>query len=126
MKKLLYLGFVLMLGSCGSSTVNLDGRDVSIVEIDNLEVMDEDLGKMNWDDAMKACADLGDGWRLPNPIELNLLYKNKGKIGSFAPSHYWSSYGYDARYAMAQNFFTGKKGYGKVKKTRLYARAVRD
>ena len=40
MKKLLYLGFVLMLGSCGSSTVNLDGRDVSIVEIDNLEVMD--------------------------------------------------------------------------------------
>ena len=81
---------------------------------------------MTWDDAMKACADLGDGWRLPTKDELNLLYENKEKIGGFAHSDYWSSYGYDARHAMAQNFFTGKKGYGKVKKTRLYARAVRD
>lgn len=43
MKKLLYLGIVLMLASCGSSTLNVDGREVSTIKIDNLEVMTEDL-----------------------------------------------------------------------------------
>ncbi len=56
----------------------------STIKIGNLEVMTEDLGEMNWDDAMKACADLGDGWRLPTKDELNLLYENKEKIGGFA------------------------------------------
>ena len=42
--------------------------------------MTEDLGEMNWDDAMKACADLGDGWRLPTKDELNLLYENRIKL----------------------------------------------
>ena len=36
--------------------------------VGNLEVMTEDLGEMNWEDAMKACADLGDGWRLPTKL----------------------------------------------------------
>ena len=77
-----------MFASCGaneseseSSTVNFARREVSTIKIDNLEVMTEDLGEMNWDDAMKACADLGDGWRLPTKDELNILYKNKYKIG---------------------------------------------
>ena len=81
MKKILYLGIVLMFASCGaneseseSSTVNFARREVSTIKIDNLEVMTEDLeGRMTWDDAMKACADLGDGWRLPTKEELNIL-----------------------------------------------------
>jgi len=65
MKKLLYLGIVLMFASCGSdelessasnesessanesesttSTVNVDGKDFSTIKIGNLEVMTEDL-----------------------------------------------------------------------------------
>ncbi len=44
--------------------------------------MTEDLvGLMNWDDAKEACENLGDGWRLPTKDELNILYKNKDKIG---------------------------------------------
>ena len=81
MKKLLYLGIVLMFASCGSSTLNVDGREVSTIKIDNLEVMTEDLGYMNWREAQNYCADLGDGWRLPTKDELNLLYENKEKIG---------------------------------------------
>ena len=83
MKKLLYLAIILILGSCG--------RKVLTIKIDNLEVMTEDLGVMNWNDAVKACADLGDGWRLPTKDELYILYKNKDKIGGFADFKYWSS-----------------------------------
>ena len=98
MKKLLYIGIVLMFGSCGSiesesssSTVNVEGREVSTIKIDNLEVMKEDLGKMKWDEAKKACENLGDGWRLPTEDELNVLYENKVEIGGFASDTYWSS-----------------------------------
>jgi hypothetical protein len=34
---------------------------------------------------------LGDGWRLPTEDELNFIYKNKDKIGSFSNSHFWSN-----------------------------------
>jgi regulator of replication initiation timing len=61
------------------------------VKIGNLEVMTKDLGKMEWDDAKRACADLGDGWRLPTRNELNILYINKDKIGGFEDYGGWSS-----------------------------------
>ena len=113
-----------MLASCGSSTVNVDGREVSTIKIGNLEVMTDDLGDMNWDDAMKACADLGDGWRLPNPHELNLLYENKEKIGGFATNFYWSSTEFDNSSAGTQFFGNGGQvnydEYGTY-----YVRAVR-
>jgi len=106
-----------MLGSCGSnesesirtnesesaasnesesaasndSTVNVNIREVSTVKIGNLEVMTEDLGYMEWVEAQEACADLGDGWRLPTKGELKVLYKNKDKIGGFDIFFYWSS-----------------------------------
>ena len=80
-----------MLASCGSNgTVNYNGREVSTVKVGNLEVMTEDLEEMSWDDAKKACADLGDGWRLPTKDELNVLYENKDEIGGFANGLYWS------------------------------------
>ena len=49
---------------------------------------------MTWEDAKKACAALGDGWRLPTKDELNILYENKDKIGGLIHqlrSPYWSS-----------------------------------
>ena len=113
MKKLLYLGIVLMFVSCGSneleisaSTANVSGREVSTIKIGDLEVMTEDLGKImkweqsedvvdydyiEWEKARKTCENLGDGWRLPTKDELNLLYENKCKIGGFTNNNYWGS-----------------------------------
>ena len=63
------------------------------VKIGNLEVMTEHLGEMKWAEAMKVCADLGDGWRLPTKRELNILYENKGKIWVYTMpcGDHWSS-----------------------------------
>ena len=60
------------------------------IKIDNLEVMSEDLGRMEWYDAKEACEKLGDGWRLPTKDELNILYENKDKIGGFVDFAYSS------------------------------------
>ena len=116
-----------MLASCGSneSTVNVNGREVSTVKIGNLEVMTEDLGEMDWDEAMKACADLGDGWRLPTKDELNVLCENKDKIGGFALRYYWSSKEYGSFGAWLQGFNLGNQ-YPNGKGSGGYVRAVRD
>ena len=96
----------------------------STIKIGNLEVMTEDLGEMNWEDAKKACADLGDGWRLPTKDELNLLYENKEKIGGFANSLYWSSTEFGNLDAWLQVFNDGyQDGYAKGYAN--YVRAVR-
>ena len=69
----------------------------STVKIGNLEVMTKGLGEMNWDDAMKACAALGDGWRLPTKEELNILYQNNDLSDDFYNDDaYWSSTEYSA------------------------------
>ena len=134
MKNLLYLGIILILASCGSnesestasneSTVNVNGREVSTVKVGNLEVMTEDLGHMSWDDAKKACADLGDGWRLPTKDELNVLYENKDEIGGFAGSYYWSSTESDSSRAWGQAFGFGAQFFY-FKSNVAYVRAVR-
>lgn len=105
MKNLLYIGIILILASCGlneverGSSVNVNGREVSTVKIgpdaegQYLEVMTEDLGKMNWDEANRTCADLGDGWRLPSKDELNILYIRKNQIGGFTSNGYWTHTG---------------------------------
>ena len=126
-----------MFASCGSnesesaaesesatSTLNVSGREVSTIKIGNLEVMTEDLGKMTWEDAKKACADLGDGWRLPTKSELNILYENKDKIGGFATNYYWSSTEGGGDNAWRQDFLYGTQ-LGDVRGNYYYVRAVR-
>ena len=99
-------------------------KNSSTIKIGNLEVMTEDLGDMNWDEAKKACKNLGDGWRLPKKYELNLLYENKEKIGGFANIYYWrSSEGGDGN-AWGQNFDNGHQ-YVNGKYDTDYVRAVR-
>jgi hypothetical protein len=68
------------------------------IKIGKLVVAQNDLinyknwnDKMPWRDATDACKLLGNGWRLPTRAELNILYKNKGKIGGFTDDYYWSS-----------------------------------
>jgi hypothetical protein len=47
---------------------------------------------MFWEDAQKACANLGSGWRLPTQDELDFMFTNKVEICGFSYSdYYWSS-----------------------------------
>jgi hypothetical protein len=96
----------------------------STVKIGNLEVMTEDLGKMTWEDAKKAGADLGDGWRLPTKEELNMMYENMDKIGGFADDAYWSSTDVGNLIAYRQFFDDGYQTFS-PKGNSHYVRAVR-
>jgi len=96
------------------------------IKIGKLEVAQYDFLKyMNWNDAVKACADLGGGWRLPTIEELSLLYKNKVKIAFFADYIYWSSNEYDGNSAwVLYCSFGGEEA--KLKGSPCYVRAVRS
>ena len=83
-----------------------------------------ELGEMEWDDAMKACAALGDGWRLPTRVELLLMYENKDVVGGFASNGYWSSTEYDNVSAWVQFFLYGNQ-FLNVKGGNYYVRAVK-
>ena len=109
------------------SIVVVNGKNVSTIKIGNLEIMTEDLGRMDWREATKACADLGDGWRLPTRDELNILFENKDKIGGFANLYYWSSTEFDNSTAWVQNFnygyqyyFSNGFNYGNVRSVRAF------
>ena len=70
-----------------------------------IKVYHKDIGEYNWDDAIKACEDLGDGWVLPDRLELLAMYMQKDEIGGFANIKYWSSTEFDYNYGWIQNFF---------------------
>jgi hypothetical protein len=53
---------------------------------------------MKWDIAREVCQKLGEGWRIPTKSELNLIYKNKYKIGGFINDYYWSSKEFETDY----------------------------
>tara|TARA_B110000285_G_C14825007_1_gene468270 strand:- start:149 stop:610 length:462 start_codon:yes stop_codon:yes gene_type:complete len=152
MKKLLYLGIVLMFASWwylssesqvsteirpwGLPNPNAEG-EFSTIKIDNLEVMTEDCREMEWDEAKEVFDELGDGWRLPTKDELNILYENRAKIGGFNTNHhsyYWSSEdngaGYpDDEYPWSHawtNHFDGGGEHKLPKKYAYYVRAVRS
>ena len=115
--RVIYVLMVLALIGCSSDRT---------VRIGNLEVMTEDLGgNMTWDEAVKACEDLGDGWRLPTKTELNILYENREKIGGFAITNYWSSTEYVYSTVWEQNFGLGNQGNFVGKNGPGYVRAVR-
>jgi hypothetical protein len=62
------------------------------IVIKNLEVASHDFPKlMTYNEAVAACAELGDGWRLPTIRELNKMRKKTKKLVGFSSSNYWSS-----------------------------------
>ena len=65
------------------------------MKTENLELYPTDFPKqMSWKDAINHCESLGDGWRLPNIDELNLMYieyKKDNSIADFTYTYYWSS-----------------------------------
>ena len=58
------------------------------IRIGRIEVAEYDFPKLNWDDAVHACANLGSGWRLPTKDELYLMSNNKDYIGGFSSNYY--------------------------------------
>jgi hypothetical protein len=75
-----------------------------------IEVMTDDLGKMNWYEAKEVCDKLGDGWRLPTKDEFIILYSNRKSIGGFKDGAYWSSMNYD-NYSMYTFLFDKGNAY---------------
>ena len=84
----------------------------------------KELGEMTWEEAKKACKQLGKGWRLPTRVELLLMYKNKNIIGGFANLSYWSSTEFDSFSAWIQYFVNGDQHYFN-KYFSYYVRAVK-
>ena len=95
-------------------------------KIGKLMVAQRDFpSQLKWNEAFQACAKLGNGWRLPNKEELNLLFINKAKMGGFSGQYYWTvSESSDGR-AWLQFFNDGTQDdYYKISK--CWVRAVHD
>ena len=89
MKTLLLITYLFICSMVIGQSSQIIGKSI---KIGRLEIAQNDFPDgMMWNQAKKACAGLGKGWRLPTKNEFNLLYKNKDKIGGFAvESNYWS------------------------------------
>lgn len=112
--------------------ITIDGVEYSITPVTKnkvfeqhlkFEVYPEDLGEHNWNDAVKVCNELGDGWRLPTREELHLMWLNKDD--SFAAAYYWSSSEFNNNNAWDQYFSNGNQ-FISYKLNTNYVRAVRD
>ena len=84
----------------GDSTTIVDGYESITIDGKTIQIDKEDFpSAMNWDDAKKACENLGNGWRLPDIDELTAMdeqlhQKGKGKFK--IDGVYWSSSVYNA------------------------------
>jgi hypothetical protein len=82
--------------------------------------------KMIWEQAISACEELGNGWRLPTIKELEVMYKelHKKGNGNFKEPFYWSSTENDDDNAW-YFFFVYDNSSIISKYSTLYVRAVR-
>ncbi len=105
--------------------INSDGKHGKIVGLN-------DLGKMNWNSAVSACRNLGNGWRLPSKGELLAIYNVKGTlnstlaaVGDELPSvFHWSSTEYNSDCAWSVSMGYGYTGNGSKSGNFFYVRAV--
>jgi len=79
---------------------------------DRIQVANEDIdGELNWFQAVRACSNMGQGWRLPSIEELKVIYSDiylKGKGGNFKEKIYWSSTEIDSELAWIFLMETGQ------------------
>ena len=121
MKKLLLLPLLMItFFSFAQDAKVIIGKPV---KIGNLLVAQNDFPiEMKWEDAKKACTRLGAGWRLPTKNELNILFKDRERIGNFFivldPKNEYGNYYYSsseggshhgAILAWIQDFNNGKQ-----------------
>jgi hypothetical protein len=125
MKTLFFIPFLFMCTMVIGQSSEIIGTPT---KIGNLEVAQNDFpNRMEWNNAVKACSELGNGWRLPTKNELNLMYGNRVKIGRFANNDYWSSTEEDSDNAWRQYFNGGsqallfkKRGFANVRAVRVF------
>ncbi|WP_149275688.1 TIR domain-containing protein [Pareuzebyella sediminis] len=93
----------------------------------------EDMGPMPWKDAIKIHEQLGEGWRLPTLMELEIMYHTIGQgatnDGRFADKLYWSATPYDKHQARLLRFTDGNTSYhynNALEKRKFLVRAIRD
>ena len=124
MKNLLIIPmfFACYMGMC-QAQASVIGKPI---RLQNFEVAQYDFEeKMTWEKAKAKCYRLGKGWRLPTTNELNVMYKNKDRIGGFANSSYWSSTEYVFVFLAWYQFFgDGYQNYDN-KTSAYYVRAIR-
>lgn len=63
-------------------------KSIEFITIDQLDIATKDLGFFDSKQAKLACQKLGDGWRLPNEDELNVIYEQNDKLGTFKTNYY--------------------------------------
>jgi hypothetical protein len=105
-------------------SASIIGKSIKIVNYLLVAQNDFPIGMM-WDDANKACAALGDGWRLPTQEELNILYQNKDEIGGFSNKNFWSSTVYSDNNLGWQSFGDGSASRTKKEAKYVNVRAVK-
>lgn len=104
--------------------VTPDGKRGKIVSLNS-------LGKMPWENAIAACRNLGNGWRLPSKEDLLAIYKVKSTLNStlaavgdeLSSTWYWSSTEYSSGCAWLVHMRNGDPGYDR-KPYDYYVRAV--
>jgi hypothetical protein len=100
---------------------------ISPITGERLQVVDNDFEEeMTWEQAIEVCKNLGDGWRLPTKLEMEVIYSqlHENGIGNFEASCYWSSTEYNLGGAWLLNFGNGDT-YGDGKNNTGKIRAVR-
>jgi hypothetical protein len=103
------------------------------IKIGNILVAENDISEdLNLEDAKKACQALGKGWRLPTYAEMNIIFKNRDKIGGFEENMYWTSSVLNSNLGVSFKFWyssknskLGHKGSSQ-KSFLLYVRAVKS
>jgi hypothetical protein len=135
MKTLLTLLFILPFfvfsqKSVIKKTYNLNGLEIAQFDF---------LNPMTYDEAVKACSKLGDGWRLPTKEEMEKIYENKDMLGGFVSPiyvsdnseffvdnnvYYWSGSSYGSDYVWVIGFTHRFVGVT-LKTGNLFARAVK-
>jgi hypothetical protein len=89
----------------------------------HFELHPDNLGEMNWDEAVKAVKKLGEGWRLPNIEECYMIYKDK----LIDDKQYWTSEDLDPIYAWYFSFYHKSASYYLNEKEHTYiVRPIRN
>lgn len=92
-----------------------------------LKVYEKDLGPTNWQGALETCRFLGNGWRLPNEVELKAIQKQlflEG-AGSFSETWYWTDKEESSNIAWAMHLRAGNS-VRNPKDYQFKVRPVRD
>ena len=71
-----------------SKGISKANKSIEFITMDNLDITKKDLGVFEAKQADIECQKLGDGWRLPNEAELNVIYEQNDKLGTFKTNYY--------------------------------------